>query len=178
MGKMKTIDFEKIDAYIAECLEEGKNGKNHSFLKTIKPNLAKNITQPKDKPSIFNEIDNFIKSHFKDVKFTDKLREHIRESGMTNPQVYKAAGMTPDCFSKILTEKTGTTGKDKILALSIALGLGIDEALELFESAGIALSKNNKEDILYIYCLEHEFSIEQTNEVLEHYNCHLIGGVV
>ena len=86
--------------------------------------------------------------------------------------------MTPDCFSKILTEKTGTTGKDKILALSIALGLGIDEALELFESAGIALSKNNKEDILYIYCLEHEFSIEQTNEVLEHYKYNLIGGVV
>ena len=181
---MGRLDFEEIDSYITACLDEAKKGKSKPFYKKLSGNIFTNLspTVPpmprytKDK-NILEDAAKFISTHFQRANFTDILRSYIRQRNMTNPQVYTAAGMTADCFSKIISGKTKKPGKDKILALSIALQLELDEASELFESAGIALSKAKTEDILYIYSLEKRLTLDETNEVLCHYDCALLGGV-
>lgn len=68
--------------------------------------------------------------------FISRLIFYINEKNMTHLQVYTAAGMTHDCFSKIISGKTKTPKKESIVALALALKLNYTEATDLLSSVG------------------------------------------
>ena len=94
---------------------------------------------------------------------------------MTDAEVYKRAHMSRQLFSRIRSDANYRPAKKTVLALAIALRLGPDEARDLLERAGFALSHASKRDIIVEYFLEHGiFDLFAVHEALYEFDQPLI----
>lgn len=108
--------------------------------------------------------------------FVDRLIYYINLKEKTHPEVYNAAGMTPDCFSKIISKKTKKPTKENIVALGLALELNLDEINDLLFKAGYAFTGFG-EDIIYQFCFEcGPCTVDEVNKELVERNYSPIGG--
>jgi len=82
------------------------------------------------------------------------LQQLINKKGMKNSEVYAAANMTKQYFSKLVKGKV-TPSKNKILSLAIALRLNMDEAIDLLCMSGYALSPISPTDKIFTYFISH-----------------------
>ena len=99
--------------------------------------------------------------------FHETLFEKIRESGMTDVEVYKRANMDRKLFSKIRGNPAYHPRKDTVLALAIALKLELPEAEEFLARAEYAFSPGSKSDVIIRYFLERRiFDIHTINIAL------------
>lgn len=80
--------------------------------------------------------------------FSQRLLRMIDERGMTDSQVYTKAYVDRRHFSKIRKDINYVPNKKTVLAFTIALELSLDEAKDLLGSAGFALSRSSKTDII------------------------------
>ena len=105
---------------------------------------------------------------------------YMNKKGKTRPQVYKAAGMEPGCFSKIVSKKTKTPTRENMMALAFALELNLEEAQDLLSRAGYSFPVPTiKEDVIFQYCFEDKdgpHTIDEVNEALCHFGFKAIGG--
>ena len=110
--------------------------------------------------------------------FQEMLLRLIDERGLTDSEVYKKANLDRKLFSKIRCNPDYTPKKTTALALAIALGLTLDETVDLLARAGIALSPGSKFDIIIEYCIEHRmYNIFEVNEVLFEFGQQQLGAV-
>lgn len=86
--------------------------------------------------------------------FSEYLLHLIDEKGMTDPEVYKRAGIDRRLFSKIRKEKNYRPNKETVLRLCIGLKLNIDDAKDLLNKAGYGLSDAIQEDLAIKYYIE------------------------
>lgn len=108
--------------------------------------------------------------------FIDRLIYYIGLKSKTHPEIYRDAGMTPDCFSKILSGKTKRPTKENVVALGIALQLNLSEMNDLLAKAGYAFT-GFKVDIIYKFCFETgPHTLDELNEALVDYGFDPIGG--
>jgi O-acetyl-ADP-ribose deacetylase (regulator of RNase III) len=91
-----------------------------------------------------------------DESFSEMLLRLIDEKGYTDPQVYKAANVTRQTFSKIKNKDGYTPTKETIVSLGMAMQLNYDELIDLLKSACIALATNNEFDLIVRYYFENE----------------------
>ena len=128
----------------------------------------------------FPGIKEKLKTSENEDDFTRRLVYYINKKGKTNPQVYNAAGMTPDCFSKIISGKTKAPTRISIISLAFALELNLKEAQDLLSRAGYYFPVPTiKEDIIFQYCFEDKagpYTIDEVNEALVECGFHPIGG--
>lgn len=102
--------------------------------------------------------------------FSQRLLRMIDERGMTDSQVYTKAYVDRRHFSKIRNDIHYSPSKKVVLAFSIALELSVDEAKDLLGSAGFALSRSSKTDVIVTYFLENRiYDMFEINEVLDAY---------
>ena len=87
--------------------------------------------------------------------FQEKLFQLIDKSGLDDVTVYKKANITKKVFSDIKTKKNYKPSKKTAVAFAIALELSIDEAEDLLQRAGIALSPSSKFDLIVGYYISH-----------------------
>ncbi len=111
-----------------------------------------------------------------DEPFSDFLRTLIQQKGKPEVAVYKQANLDRKLFPKIRTGGGYVPSKRTVIALAIALELTLDEADNLLEKAGYALSHSSIFDVIIEYFIVHKhYKILEINEVLFSYDQPLLG---
>ena len=128
----------------------------------------------------FLRIKEKLKTSDDEDDFVRRLLYYINKKEKTHPQVYNAAGMTPDCFSKIISGKTKAPTRISIISLAFALELNLVEAQDLLSRAGYYFPVPTiKEDVIFQYCFEDKegpYTIDEVNEALVECGFQPIGG--
>ena len=75
--------------------------------------------------------------------------------GLKNSQVYAAANISKQYFSKLLKGQVKPS-KEKVLALAIGLTLNLDEAVDFLRIAGYALSPISQTDTIVEYFIRNK----------------------
>ena len=101
--------------------------------------------------------------------FGEYLQQMINKKGMKNSEVYTAANLTKQYFSKLLKGKV-MPSKTKILSLAIALQLNMDETIDLLRMSGYAFSPFSQVDKIFEYFIRNKiYDIYQIDIVLFDY---------
>ena len=110
--------------------------------------------------------------------FGDVLVEMIKERGLKNSEVYKAANVTKQTFSKIL-KSPNPPKRETVAAFDIGMKLTVPEAEKLYEAAGFAMTLNNKFDVYVRYFLSTgQYNIVSDNIILDENGMPLLGARV
>lgn len=113
---------------------------------------------------------------FVDEPFNQKLFKLIDESGLTDVEVYKKAGIDRRHYSKIKSSSKYVPHKKTIFAFILALQLPLEKAELLLESAGYAFSESYLFDLIIKFFITEEFyDINLINEELLKRDLPLIG---
>lgn len=140
----------------------------------INDNIKKCMQDKIDKISEFTHeiesIDNAQKTLYiqnTDMSFSDLLIHLIDEKGMKDSDVYKAANITKQTFSKIRSNKDYHPKKQVAIALALALRLNLEETQRFIGTAGYVLSNSIKYDMIIKNCiLSEEYDIVKINLIL------------
>ena len=99
--------------------------------------------------------------------FEEYLQKLLAEKNLERSDVIERSGLNREYAYHILSGKRKNPSRQKILALSIAMGLNLDETQYLLRYArqGI-LYPRNPWDAVIISAIEQKLSVTQTNELL------------
>lgn len=122
--------------------------------------------------SVNRNIDNLMDQL--EETFSQRLLRMIDERDMTDSEAYTKAYVDRRHFSKIRKDVNYVPNKKTVLAFTIALELSLDEAKDLLASAGFALSRSSKTDIIVAYFLQNKiYDMFEINDVLDAYGQHV-----
>ncbi|MCR4834260.1 MAG: macro domain-containing protein [Butyrivibrio sp.] len=99
-------------------------------------------------------LDDVLKDIYTD-SFEKHLQQLINKKGLKNSEVYAAANINKQYFSKLLKGKVKPS-KEKVLALAVGLRLNMDETVDFLGLAGYAISPISQTDAVVRYFIEHE----------------------
>ncbi|MCZ8537092.1 hypothetical protein M9R32_07870 [Paenisporosarcina quisquiliarum] len=120
--------------------------------------------------SITIDLEDYINNHRKPT-LNQVLFRLIDDSGESDVDIYKKAGIDRKLFSKIRSNPDYRPSKNTTIALALALQLDIGDTEELLSAAGYSLSDSNVFDLVIQYCLEHHIhDIYSVNVALDHFN--------
>ncbi len=103
-----------------------------------------------------------------DKSFAETLFELIDKRGISDVEAYKRSNVDKKVFSKIKCNKHYKPSKITAVSFAIGLKLNSEETERLLKTAGLALSKSNRFDVIIGYFIEtgNYDTIFDVNEVL------------
>ena len=148
---LKTVRRSSLDRYNSGAIE-----------RVMRSAPERGISDSPSRASVLKSLDSYT-----DQSFVGKLMALIREKGLKEPDVYRAAQIDRKLFSKIISDQEYKPAKDTCIALAYALQLTLEEANDLFSRAGYTLSHSNKRDVIleYFFSANH-YNLFEINEVL------------
>ena len=140
-----------IESYAVESIQETKATDTISLTLPVNRNIE----------SLMGQMDE---------TFSQRLLRLIDEREMTDSEAYNKAYVDRRHFSKIRKDVNYTPNKKTVLAFAIALELSIDEAKDLLNSAGFALSRSSKTDIIVAYFLQNKiYDMFEIKDIVDAY---------
>lgn len=113
-------------------------------------------------------LDERLKAMYAD-SFSKHLQQLINKKGLKNSEVYAAANISKQYFSKLLKGQVNPS-KEKVLALAVGLRLNVDEAVDFLKVAGYAFSPVSQTDVIVEYFLqEQDYNVIKIDIVLFDY---------
>ena len=113
-------------------------------------------------------LETALKNIYKE-SFEKHLQQLINKKGLKNSEVYAAANISKQYFSKLLKGQVKPS-KDKMLALAVGLRLNMDEVVDFLRIAGYALSPISQTDTVVEYFIrKQEYNVLKINIVLFDY---------
>ena len=113
-------------------------------------------------------LEETLKGIYKD-SFGEHLQQLINKKGLKSSEVYAAANMSKQYFSKLLNDKVKPS-KEKMLALAVGLRLNMDETVDFLRLAGYAMSPISQTDAVVEYFIrKQEYNVMQIDIVLYEY---------
>lgn len=141
----------------------------------LKRFIVENEPHPLHDSARNHSLDDFIEIQANE-SFSDLLLRFIRESGMTEVEVYKVAGITAQHFSKIRSDRNYRPTKETVLALAIAMKLDLPTTKDLLRAGGLAFTHASKTDIIVeYYIINQNWDIFEINEALDSYGLKPLG---
>jgi O-acetyl-ADP-ribose deacetylase (regulator of RNase III)/transcriptional regulator with XRE-family HTH domain len=145
------------DRYEAEALE-----REHVLMAAPMAAMACFDAAPpvEDKP-----LEDVLKDIYTD-SFEKHLQQLINKKGLKNSEIYSAANISKQYFSKLLKGQVKPS-KEKTLALAVGLRLNLDETVDFLQMAGYALSPISQTDAVVRYFInKKEYNVIKINFVL------------
>ncbi len=99
-------------------------------------------------------LDDTLKEMYTD-SFEKHLQQLINKKGLKNSEVYAAANISKQYFSKLIKGQVKPS-KEKVLALAVGLQLNMDEAVDFLRLAGYAFSPVSQTDVIVEYFIRHK----------------------
>ena len=108
----------------------------------------------------------------KSISFYQCLVKHLDEKGITEPELYNAAGIQRQTFYKIKSIEGYVPRRRTVFYFILYLKLTIEEANELLRLAGYQLNPSSKIESFIKHCIENElYDIDENNDFLyDHFN--------
>ncbi|WP_026525007.1 macro domain-containing protein [Butyrivibrio sp. MB2005] len=94
-------------------------------------------------------LDDALKGMYTD-SFEKHLQQLINKKGLKNSEIYTAANISKQYFSKLLKGQVKPS-KEKVLSLAVGLRLNLDETVDFLKLAGYALSPISQTDVVVKY---------------------------
>ena len=112
-----------------------------------------------------------------DKSFAETLFDYIDKKGLTDVEAYKCANVSRKTFSKIKCDKHYKPSKITAISFAVGLHLNLDETRHLLSTAGFALSRADKFDVIIEYfIMSGKYkTIHDVNEVLYQFDQLLLG---
>lgn len=111
----------------------------------------------------------------KEASFSEMLLRMIDDRGMSDVEAYKSAHIDRRLFSKIRSDKNYKPSKETVILFILALKLNLDEAYDLLQRSGYALSSSSKFDLIIQFFIEEElYDFYLINEALHQFNQKLL----
>ena len=133
----------------------------------IKKGMSSTISVNRNIDNLMNQLEE---------TFSQRLLRMIDERGMTDSEAYTKAYVDRRHFSKIRKDVNYVPNKKTVLAFTIALELSLDESKDLLGSAGFALSRSSKTNIIVAYFLQNKiYDMFEINAVLDAYGQPVFG---
>lgn len=111
------------------------------------------------------------------VSFNSLLFKYIDETGMTDAQVYKAAGISKQVFYLIRNGKQCSLKKVNVVSICVVLQLNTEKTLRLLACCGYGLSEYITFDRIINFCISRGcYDVDEINELLYEYNQQTICG--
>lgn len=136
-----------VKSHISPRKQENVKDNSNVFDRNLTDELLKETQSPES-------LEDALKQIYTD-SFEKHLQQLINKKGLKNSQVYAAANISKQYFSKLLKGKVKPS-KEKMLALAIGLHLNLDETIDFLGIAGYALSPISQRDKIVEYFILHE----------------------
>lgn len=113
-------------------------------------------------------LDDALKEMYTDT-FEKHLQQLINKKGLKNSEIYTAANISKQYFSKLLKGQVKPS-KEKVLSLAVGLRLNLDETVDFLRLAGYALSPISQTDVVVKYFIVHkDYSVMKIDVALFDY---------
>ena len=138
--------------------------------------FSKQILSERNVKKVDSSISNYINLEKEDNKFQKVLFNYIDKKGLKDSEVYNKVNIDRRLFSKIRSDENYHPSKDTVILLGLSLELSEEEFVDLLNSASYSLPKNNIYDLIIRFCFVNKiYDIIKVNDLLNEYNCKLIG---
>lgn len=142
------------DSYVREAMEEeyGFEKPSGRERRPMSSAVCREISCYGEKPE--GSLDEALKNIYTD-SFEKHLQKLIHRKGLKNSEVYAAANISKQYFSKLLKGQVKPS-KEKVLALAVGLRLNMDETADFLRMAGYALSPISQTDTVVEYFIRNK----------------------
>lgn len=114
-------------------------------------------------PSIEGFLD---ENAINEVTLSEYLQQLLDKKSLKRAEVIRKANLNATFGYQVFTGARGA-GRDTILQLVFAMELTLREANRLLQAAGVnGLYCKNRRDGIIIFCIEHSYSLQETDEEL------------
>lgn len=168
------VDDDYVEAALVEEYEIDHHLEGEFFEEpALEPDKEIGAAPPANAPMFFaakaaGSLEDALKEMYTD-SFEKHLQQLINKKGLKNSEVYAAANISKQYFSKLLKGQVKPS-KEKVLALAVGLKLNMDETVDFLKLAGYALSPISQTDVIVEYFIRHEdYSVMKIDIVLFDY---------